>query len=354
MGAPPAPRLRSRARLPPAPAGRPRRRLPGHPLRRRRARRGGGRRRQGRHPPPRAGCRRRLPRLPGRARSAPGRPGRSPSGSPARAARPARRAAPRPGRGAPRRPPVRAVNPAGRIASCAPLRAGACLPAGPAAGTCAASPGGSRPRSVRARPPGLPPPRSSPSPCRRCADRCQPRRLAAEGDTLVEPLRGLHGLADGKAEPPDASCCSATVVKGGDDARGRVSRSTETTVNAVSRIRLAAFSAVPGQAGVTDRGPVKPGERDLEPGIPGQRLGFHRPVFPCNEGLDPGLALADQPERHRLHPRRRPRLPGPARRPRGRAALGRSVRGRHGPHKRDRELLDHSQARVLDHSQARV
>ena len=50
-------------------------------------------------------------------------------------------------------------------------RAGAGLPAGPAAGACAASPGGSRPRSVRAPPPGPPPPRSSPSPCRRCADR---------------------------------------------------------------------------------------------------------------------------------------------------------------------------------------
>ena len=59
------------------------------------------------------------------------------------------------------------------------------------------------------------------------------------------------------------------------------------------------------QTGVADRGPVEPGERDLEPGIPGRRLAFHRPVFPGNEGLDAGLALADQPERHRLHPARR-------------------------------------------------
>ena len=68
-------------------------------------------------------------------------------------------------------------------------------------------------------------------------------------------------------------------------------------MNAARRIRLAASSA-----GVTDRDPVEPGERDPEPGVPGRRLGFHGPAFPCNEGLDSGLAFADQPERHRLHP----------------------------------------------------
>ena len=60
------------------------------------------------------------------------------------------------------------------------------------------------------------------------------------------------------------------------------------------------------EARLPDIGSFQPGQRRGEgTAVLRRRFRLHGPVLPRHEGLDPALALADQAQRHRLHPARR-------------------------------------------------
>ena len=134
------------------------------------------------------------------------------------------------------------------------------------------------------------------------------RGLGAELDALVEPLGDRHGLADPEAEPAERRQLQ------GRGREGRVGRPVQGVAldgdrpeprlaDAPGRLPRRRFPRHPGLA---DRGPVQTHERRGEGNaVLRRRLGLHGPVLPRHEGLDPGLALADQAQRHRLHPARR-------------------------------------------------
>ena len=138
----------------------------------------------------------------------------------------------------------------------------------------------------------------------------QPDPLAVERHAFVKLLRHAHGLAGGEGElargfllqggsgegrrriAPRAPGLDLThgVPAGGDDiARGH-------GAGLVGKVELVEFFAVEmGQAGF-DRGPGG-----------GLQLRRDGPIFAPHEGLDGGLALANQAQRHRLHAPRRAR-----------------------------------------------
>src|SRR5262249_4610954 len=102
-----------------------------------------------------------------------------------------------------------------------------------------------------------------------------------------------------------ASCCSVEVVKGGGGLRLAGLASTLATVNAApSNARLEA-SASAGGADVEplDFLAVGADEACLELLSPRRRKRCHqRPVFARDEFFDFELAVADEAQRHRLHP----------------------------------------------------
>ncbi len=134
-------------------------------------------------------------------------------------------------------------------------------------------------------------------------------RLAADVDALVEALRQLHRLGAGEAELARASCCMVEVVKGGWGLRRAGFASTLATVKEASssaaRSACARSACHVEPAELLAVGADEPGGE----GRTGRRLqeAPQRPVLAPDEFLDLQLALADEPQRHRLHPAGRAR-----------------------------------------------
>ena len=136
----------------------------------------------------------------------------------------------------------------------------------------------------------------------------QPRRLAAELDALVQPLRRVHGLGDGEAEP---ARCLLLQGRGGEGRRRRPAQ----RVARDRRHREPRRADAPGrilregrrrEALRPGRGPVETAKRGREDrAVRRPELRPDRPVPARDEGLDLHLAFADQAQRHRLHPARR-------------------------------------------------
>ena len=102
-----------------------------------------------------------------------------------------------------------------------------------------------------------------------------------------------------------ASCCRVAVVKGGRGRRLSVSRSTDRTASRASPDARRGVLRRPRrrEPRLADLLPVEPDETRRERrAVRRRQLGMDRPVVPRREGLDLRLALADEAERHRLHP----------------------------------------------------
>ena len=136
----------------------------------------------------------------------------------------------------------------------------------------------------------------------------QSRRLAADLNALVQPLRRVHGLGDGEAEPPRGLVLQG---RGGEGRRRAAAQRIAFDRRHREPRRPDARCRILRRRGrrkpvLRDRGPVQTAERGREDrAVLRPDLRPDRPVAPRREGLDPGLALADQAQRHRLHPARR-------------------------------------------------
>ena len=131
----------------------------------------------------------------------------------------------------------------------------------------------------------------------------QARAFAARIDALVEHLRDLHRPLDPEAEPArrlllerrGGERCGGTAPLRGALDRGDREFGLPDPPRGVRR-RPARREAEPIQRRAVE--PARPGP---ERAASGRRLRLDGPVFDRREGFDRGLALAHQPQRHRLH-----------------------------------------------------
>ena len=128
--------------------------------------------------------------------------------------------------------------------------------------------------------------------------------LAADVDAFIEPLRDPHGVRRRKADLRLASCCSVEVVKGACGLRRAGLASTAVTRVGGGFERLLEVLGFRAGADVEalDLLAVGADQTRLE-GIAARRQQRRdqRPIFARHEFLDLELAVADQPQRHRLH-----------------------------------------------------
>ena len=133
----------------------------------------------------------------------------------------------------------------------------------------------------------------------------QAHRLAAEVDALEQALRGLH-----RAVGREPQLARGLLLQGrGAEGRRRVAADLLLLDRVDHEVaRGDRLHRAPCRRLVAQRELVEPSAVELgEPGLEGSPLrvleqGLHGPVFLGVEGQDLGLALADQPQGHRLHP----------------------------------------------------
>ena len=138
----------------------------------------------------------------------------------------------------------------------------------------------------------------------------EPLRLAAHVDALIEPLGHLHGAGGREAK----LARGLLLHRRGRERRRRVALDRFGLDARDGKVRL--FEMAPERVGLglgadamaVDLVAVRGDEPRLEAVARRRRHGrADRPVFDRLEGLDLGLALADQPQRDRLHPTGRAR-----------------------------------------------
>ena len=135
------------------------------------------------------------------------------------------------------------------------------------------------------------------------------RAPAVEIDPLVERLRDPHRVAHAEAEPARGLLLQRRRGEGrGGAPPHRPALDRDRRERALADAPGGRLRRLPRrQPAAVDRRPVQPAQPGREP-RPGRRRGhrLHGPVFLRNEGLDLGLARADEAQRHRLHPPGRP------------------------------------------------